>query len=277
MTRFIPRDQLEHFIWKPGQAAPAPKPQPNPQTRISIEGQYVLMAKTSTYAQGVHALQNFCKAAANTVHPQFTLDAESAIYRPLTFKEDIEARVSDYESNKDTPERVRLFQRWNDSCTALAYKAGTTKFKIVPISRELITIPEDFNQSYMKINYDSIEGIELDRNDAVYNNLLTPAQIETHPAWLAAVEGDALLLKTYRDIVFAERKTDTAMGFWLRTDIPEDQLRALFVYNLINYSNACGNYNLDNNGSFLHVAPVVSAAGAAVSEPKASSSKMERA
>ena len=65
------------------------------------------------------------------------------------------------------------------------------------------------------------------------------------------------MLKTYRDIVFAEPKTDTAMGFWLRTDIPEDQLRALFVGNLNYYSFAGGYYGLYNDGSFLRVAPVV--------------------
>lgn len=255
MTRYIPREKLEHLIWKPGEEAPAPKPQPAPQAKTSIKGQYVLMAKTSTYARGVHALQNFCKAADNKVHPQFTLDGEGAIYRPLTFKESIEARVSDYESNKDTPERLRLFQRWNDSCTAVAYKHGTTKFKIVPISPELITISEGFNEGYMKINYDDMEEDELDRNDAIYNNLLTPAQVETHPSWLAAVEGDAHLLKTYRDIVFAERKTKTAMGFWLQNDISEDQLRALFVDILSSNSNVCGGNSLCGGGSFLHVAP----------------------
>lgn len=262
MTRYIPREQLAHIIWTPNEPLPTPQPQPVPQERTKIEGQYVLMAKTSTYAKGVHALQNFCTAAANTVHPQFTQDDGSLIYRPLTFKETIEGRVSDYESNKDSDERVRLFQRWNDSCTAVAYKKGTTKFKIVPMSPELITIPEGFNQDYMKINYDKLSGVELDRNDATYNNLLTPLQIETHPAWLTALEEDILLLKAYRDIVFAEKKTETAMGFWLRNDIPEDHLRALFVSGLDDYSIAGGDFDLYDGGSFLHVAPVVSAAGA---------------
>ncbi|MEK6939915.1 MAG: hypothetical protein AABX31_04255 [Nanoarchaeota archaeon] len=219
------------------------------------------MAKTSTYAQGVHALQNGCKAAANSVHPQCTLDDGNKIYRPLTFKENIGARVHDYESNKDSEERLRLFQRWNNSCTAIAYQKGTAKFKVVPISQELIFIPEDFNQSYMKIKYDDIEEPELEQYTAIYNEALTPAQVETHPAWLAAVEGDVHLLKTYRDIVVAERKTKTAMAFGIQTEISEDYLRTLFVSDLDSNSNA-GGLDLKNyGGSFLRVVPVVSAGG----------------
>ena len=168
-------------------------------------------------------------------------------------------------------------ERWLDSCTGIAYQKGTGKFKVVLQSKELITLPEDFNSGYFPINYTNITGIELDRTGATYNALLNKEQVENHPAWRAAVEDDVTLLKEYRDIVFANPSRDTAMGFWLRTDIPEDQLRALFVSDLNNNSIANGNYYLSYDGSFLHVAPVVSAAGAAVSEPKASSSKMERA
>src|SRR3989344_994634 len=219
-----------------------------------INGKYILMPTTPTYAKGVHALRKVCQEEKNIMHPGFSWED---IHRPLTFKENIEARVHDYESNKNSDERLRLFQRWNDSCTAVAYKKGTTNFKIVPISQELITIREDFNQSYIKINYDSLEEIESDRNDAIYNSLLTKKQIENHPAGLAALEGDLHLLKTYRDIVFAEKKTETAMGFWLRTEILEDQLRALFVSNLGNNSGAGGDGSLNGGGSFLRVAPVV--------------------
>ncbi|MDO8511288.1 MAG: hypothetical protein Q7S55_03920 [Nanoarchaeota archaeon] len=221
-----------------------------------IEGKYILMPKTSRYAQGVHALQNACRAEAVSAHPPF-ITPYGRTYRPLTFKENIEARVHDYESNKDSEERLRLFQRWNDSCTAIAYKKRTTKFKIVLNSQELITIPEDFNRDIITVNYDHTWGVELDRNDATYNNLLTPAQVENHPAWLAALEGDSHLLKTYRDIVFANLSQDKAMGFWLRTGISEDQLRALFVNNLNYDSVASGSNNLGGNGSFLRVAPVV--------------------
>ena len=266
MTRYIDKNLLEHAMWKPADALPTtkkePAPPPQPQPIVALEGDYILMDLVDTYAKGVHNLQKACQKRTASPHPTYTKPDGSLIYRPLTFKENLEARVTDYENNKDTEERKRLFKRWNDSCTGLAYKKGATKFKLIHLSPELITIPEDFKQGYIKVDYDAISGVELDKKDATYNTLLSPSQIEVHPAWLAALEDDAHLLKTYRDIVFAERKTDTAMGFWLRNEIVEDQLRALFVYNLYNYSIADGNNNLSNYGSFLHVAPSGSAAGA---------------
>jgi len=240
------------------------KPSPEESSKIT-NGKYILMPRTATYAQGLHALRNACQADANSVHPVFTLDDGSKIYRPLTFKEDITARVTDYntlhnpDGSERTPqERLKLFtERWLDSCAGIAYKKRSTKFKIMPISPQLITIPENFNQSYIKVDYDQMGGVELDRKDAIYNAQLTKKQIETHPAWRAAVEDDLALLKEYRNIVFAEKKTKTAMGFWLQSEIAEDQLRALFVNGLDDYSDAYGDGNLDSGGSFLRVAPVV--------------------
>ena len=271
MTRYIPRDQLEHFIWKPGETAPAlPQPESISHEKEAIDGRYILMPRTATYAQGLHALRNACQADVNSVHPTFTLDDGSNIYRPLTFKEDITARVTDYNtlhnpdgSERTLQERLKLFtERWLDSCTGIAYQKGTGKFKVVLQSKELITLPEGFNSLYFPITYNDMAGMELDRTSATYNALLNKNQVKTHPAWRAAVEEDVTLLREYRDIVFAAKDNpETAMGFWLRTDIPEDQLRALFVDYLYSYSNASGNVSLNNIGSFLHVAPSGSAAG----------------
>src|SRR3989344_577387 len=49
-----------------------------------IEGKYILMPRASTYAQGVHALQNACKAETASVHPPF-ITSDGNIHRPLTF------------------------------------------------------------------------------------------------------------------------------------------------------------------------------------------------
>ncbi len=265
MTRYIPREKLEHLIWKSGEEAPAlPQPEPISHEKKAIDGRYILMPRAATYAQGLHALRNACQADENSVHPFFTLDDGSKVYRPLTFKEDITARVTDYNtlhnpdgSERTSEERLKLFtERWLDSCTGIAYQKGTGKFKVILQSKELITLPEDFNSNYLPISYNDIAGIELDRTGATYNALLNKTQVETHPAWLTAVEDDVALLKEYRDIVFAEKKTETAMGFWLRNEIAEVQLRALFVYSLGYYSLASGNKNLLNFGSFLRRSPV---------------------
>ncbi len=232
------------------QKAPAPE-------RMIQEGRYVLMDKMNTYALGVQALREACGKESHSPHPQFVLDDESILYRPLTFKETIEARVHDYESNKDTEERKRLFQRRNNSCTGVAYKAETTKFKILTVSPHLISIDRDFNESFLPITYDHIDGLELRSDCGKYNQHLTRDEVVHHPAWLTAVENDAALLKTYSDIVFTERKINEAMAFCVLQNTPQDQLRALFVNSLGYYSDADGSSYLDISGSFLLVAPVV--------------------
>ena len=238
----------------PPEPDPQPDPTPTPRRSSTLSGKYILMPQTSTYALGVDALVKACQAESNSAHPQFPRDDGSRIYRPLTFKEDIEARVNDYESNTGKDERLRLFNRWLNSCTAVVYKAGTTKFKIIPLSPELVTLPEDFSDAYFPIDYDAIAGTELDRNGAVYNTLLAKSDVLDHPAWRAAVEDDVDLLRTYADIVFTERSADKQMAFWTRNQPANDELRALYVYYLDNYSYAIGNNNLNNVGSFLRVA-----------------------
>ena len=96
------------------------------------------------------------KLKTHSPHPQFILDDESLIYRYLSFKETIEARVEDYENNKSTEERKRLFKRWNDSCTGIVYKGSTTKFKVVPSCNQLITINKDFREESIAVDYDAI-------------------------------------------------------------------------------------------------------------------------
>lgn len=241
---------------------PNPEPEPTPasspapiQASTEIQGSYILMPKTNRYAQGVHALQQACQAEGNQIHPKFTR-TQSGIYRPLTFKENLQARVEDYESRpSDDDKRLRLFNMWLDSCCGVAYKGRSTKFKLIPICEELVTIDQDFNDPSLAINYRRANGVELDKSKGNYNTALTKQEVLEHPAWLAAVEGDKALLKTYSDIIFAERGTDRAMWFWVLDKPDNDQLRALFVLNIGNSSYAYGDNNLDNDGSFLRVAP----------------------
>ena len=227
------------------------------ESRI-INGKYHITQQQSTYGLGLVQLIKECVADAKTAQPTFTLDDGSKIYRPLTFKETIEARINDYESS--TPEeRLKLFKSWNNTCTGIAYKANgiikkSTKFKIIPQAKELILLPQDYNQSTLPVEYDKISGIELDRTKAKYNELLTIDEVLNHPAWNAAVENDKSLLKTYAEIVFKEKQGQTElMGFWLNTNTDEDYLRALVLYDLDGYSDAIGDYGLDDDARFVRV------------------------
>ena len=251
---------------EPNQPSPEPEPSPAPiEASTDIQGSYILMPQTNRYAQGVHALQQACVDESNKNHP-----TKNGIYRPLIFKEDLQARLEDYETLRDErgnersfDDRIRFFKRWLDSCCGVAYKGGTTKFKLVPICNELVTIDQGFNRAALDVNYGSIQGTELDSGKAKCGKLLTKSEIENHPAWIAAVEGDVELLKSYRDVVFdilrernpQKKMPSKAMRFWVLNSPSNDQLRALFVNNLGYDSNAYGSNYLKYYGSFLRVAP----------------------
>lgn len=227
---------------------------------------YVLMAPTSTYALGVEAIRESYNNCECPSQPIFTKPDGSCIVRSLTFRENLQARIEDYNtlnnadgSIKTDDERLRFFNKWLDSCTGIAYKKGTTKFKIVPQSQDLIEIPSEFKEAFLEINYDSIDGIELDSSKNKYNDLLTLSKVKSHPAWITTVEEDTVLLSEYANIVFGllkeKYKRTNGMGFFVRSNTKTDELRALFVSNIDDYSYAVGNYSLNNGGSFLLVAP----------------------
>lgn len=263
MSPRIPRQRLEHLMWRPTDGTPAPEPpESTPRTPPPLsEGIYNLMSQTSTYALGVHALREACAAKSSSPHPTIEVPTTEILYRPLTFKENIEARVSEYQrthNSDSTPrtkeQRLYLLSKWLDSCVGTAYKAQSTKFKIVPFSQDLIIIDKDFRAGFLPVAYDGLTGIELDSSRGIYNTSLTKAQVVDHPAWRAAVDEDVALLREYADIVFSEKTGDKHMWFWIRQNTPTDELRALFVSSLSDDSNANGDDNLGSFGSFLRVA-----------------------
>ncbi len=233
-------------------------------------GAYILMDQTSKYALGVHALRDACIAENNANHPKHRTSAGQELYRPLTFEEGAIARLTEFHrlknpdgSDRTLDERVKLMLRWNDSCTGAAYKAGTTMYKIIPVCEPLIVIDKAYNSGFLAVPYASLSGVELDSSLGMYGTHLTKQQIEDHEGWRAAFEGDVAVLRNYRDAVFEAiqlRRSDRqmpekAMGFYVRQNTSTDELRALFVYDLGNNSDAVGNGNLLNLGSFVRLAP----------------------
>jgi len=262
----LARKVTEYYAKHPEELVDKPEVLPASTDTTQSPGKYILMPQTDTYALGLHALQEVCAKENNPNHPQFTLPDKSMIYRPLTFKENIQARVENYEtthnpngSERTIEERLSLItERWDDSCTAVVYKAGATKFKILPISEHLIALNRDFKEDFMRTDYNTIVGSELDSKNGTYNLVMSLDSVLKHAGWLAAVEGDGALLRSYANIIFTELKrrynTTKGMGFWVRQNTPTDELRALFVIYLDYNSNADGDDNLYDYGSFLRAA-----------------------
>jgi hypothetical protein len=267
MADYIPREQLEHLICTDIDVGVEPAIVQPPQELQSMslrDVRYDLMPKTSTYAHGVHSLREACDTDSGTAHPMFVRDDGNKIYRPLTFKETLQALVDDYNTTqhqdgteRTAEERLKLFTTtWKNSCTAVAYKGGTSKFKIVPVSKGLIEIAKNFNELSLPVDYDTIVAPELDLSAAKYRTLLTKDEVVDHSAWRAAVENDVPLLREYRDIVFTARgDPSTLMGFWVTPGPSSDYLRALLVINLVNDSDAIGSSYLYYTASFLRGSP----------------------
>ncbi len=246
---------------------PKPEPEELPAQNLTppVCFRYELMPQAKTYAKGVRALQKELQTNP-TAHPTFTLQGGKQIYRPLTFKETIRARVENYEtthnddgSKRSLEERLSLItESWNDTCTAIAYKTGTTKFKIIPQSSDLITIALDFEEGFMAKDFDSLSGVIIDSSKGKYNTWLTKAEVLKHPGWRTAVDEDTPLLTAYTGIIFAQLKRKynrtEGMGFRVRQNTDTDELRALLV-DYLNYdSGAYGLISLSDSGSFLRVA-----------------------
>ena len=202
----------------------------------------VPMPAAPDYASGLHRLMQKCAAEDLCPHPTYTASGRKGRFRPLTVSENMRSRIEDWETLTDkngTPrsekERSQLLHTYLDACTGICFKARSTKFKIIPICGELITIPKDFSGSFVACDYDSLEGIELDSTQAKYNELLTRTEIEEHPAWravLADADDGPSLLKNYRDIVFClgQAKPDALMDFWVRDHTRTTELSSLTLY-----------------------------------------------
>jgi len=182
--------------------------------------------------------------------------------KPFSFKQNIEARVKDYNtlknpdgSTRSREERLRLFNvcLHLDSCTGIAYKAESTKFKIIPESQELIKIPADFSDAFLTINYSNINGTELDSSEpnVKYDTPLTKNRILKHPAWQTALENDKALLEEYANIYFKEYKKEKAMAFYVLQNTQEDQLKELVLGSDDYDSKAFGIYSLNYYAYFV--------------------------
>ncbi|MDP2908305.1 MAG: hypothetical protein Q8N77_00710 [Nanoarchaeota archaeon] len=168
--------------------------------------------------------------------------------KPFTFSENVEARIADYEVNGNDAE---LFKTWLDSITGVAYKAHSTKFKIILRSDKLENIASGFNQSFIPVDYDTEQGIELDSKKGMYGQLWTREEAKNHKFWLAAMNGDKGKLADYVDMWFDKTGRKEGMSVYLRSNTSQDELWAL-VLGSGDYSSGAGGGNvLDGSARFV--------------------------
>ena len=210
---------------------------------------YAMSPWAGTYALGVEALARSC--ANNTNHPYVTLPNGTQVPRPLTFEESVRAMVENYNTleNPDGTARTReereAFICYRiDTCSAIAYEYFSVKFKLVPTCLELVHITPGFLNSSMKLDYDSLQGIELSMSNDKYSEPLGPVQAYKHEAWNAMVT-DKVLLRSYLAMVFRINKS-TDFGFYTYQGNFGNDLRSLV--NICNHDQCGVRGDLDLHG-----------------------------
>ncbi len=235
----------------------------SPKKDVKLE--YEVMPRADTYAEGIHALRNFYEEKKSEVPKQLLYECDGQkIIRPLTFRENILARVEDFETLKNEDgtkrtlsDRLRLFYERLDSCSGVAYSSQKRdEFMIIPICEELITMPKNFRQEFIFVDYDSLKGkgISFKKSQIKSDLLLTEFEVITHPAWIALVEEDMRLLITYSAIMFENMKLVDGKnaGFFLHHRMKnEDLLNSVFVKSNVNNSDIRGSSLFSTLYSFL--------------------------
>ena len=184
--------------------------------------------------------------------------------RQFTIKENLQARIEDYNtltnpggSQRTEEERKRFFTTWLDSCSGIHYLARTKRFKIVPVSNELIALAQVPTKDYLAVPYVQ-DSSELNSTRGKYNSNLSRAEVLEHPAWMAAVEEDRNLLGNAFDVLRQVKNAPVdwkGMGFYVWPNKAQDELRPLFVG-----GRGSGGYALDmllllSDGCFLRSSP----------------------
>lgn len=203
----------------------------NPSVKIQLECGKFELIHALTYAEGVAKLKEQGRV-------------------PFTFFENIEARIADYEANGENAE---LFKNYLDSVTSIAYKADSTKFKLILRCSRLENIKPGFNQSFIPVDYNNERGLELDSKKGKYNQSLTREEAKGHEFWLAAMNGDKKKLAKYVDIWFDKTGAGKGMSVCLRGDkfiISRDELWALVLYDDYD-SDALGFISLGYDARFV--------------------------
>lgn len=146
--------------------------------------------------------------------------------RPLTFRETILARLTQGTA-------YDLWATHLDTCTGIVWEAGGKRFKIVPMHPDLLTASRPANLRCWPANFADTPGTPI-RFERQSGNL-TIQQMITHPAWLAALEGDHDLLERYARTVFIARHNSGVQPVLGMSNLTPDQLFPLCAKKLDNF------------------------------------------
>ena len=205
----------------------------------------------NSYSAALQTLRVQYASAPDRYSPHPTITVGDQIFpRPLTMLENLEMCLAHSE----------LLNIYFDSCTGIAYLANSRMSKLIPVCLDLCALPNDFKDFFLPTPYASLQGTELDLSKSVYDQLLGFDTVLNHSFWLAVFNNDVPKLTRYRDLVFNTKFSDKAaaskaMGVFVRTNVTQDELRALCVNDVTFDSILSGSGNLDGIARFLLLTP----------------------
>ena len=230
-----------------------------PNTSSFIARDYV---EGSNYLQALQALRTSYASRECPNQPTVTINGQTYV-RPPTLYEVLKARVEDFNCKtnpdgtpRDGEDPLRFFKVWLDSCTGRHYKRGTTKFKIIPVCPQLITLSAGPRADYLELPYADSVSDERDSSNGKYGVNLSKSEVLEHSDWLFVTnENRALLGETFDIIKRACGGNDNwkGMAFYINQAPQNDELRPLFVDNHNCHGNANGGSNLHGSSRFLRV------------------------
>ena len=225
------------------------------------------LVECGSYAMALAKLQDELDLYSSKIHPTHPTSIENpnTIYRPLTYKENVEAIIDDYETlnypdntPRDMNNREKLLNVGLNSCTGIAYKKNSDKFKISRKCHSLITLDDDFNEEFKSILYDIYPGMEFDSTDStkgIYNSVLSKEQFLEHEVYRYLYDDDVSLMNKYWEIVqeslHSTQKTDFLFELEITANTQTDELRNLYQYSQGRLHNTMGSSNLNNITQFI--------------------------
>jgi hypothetical protein len=186
--------------------------------------------KGKTYSGAVRGLRDLLNDEPNG-HPYMTIGGSIKIYHQLTFRQNILARVNDYETRtkRTDNERNRLFLMYLDTSSAIIYPTITSKFKISKLNEELIHIPKYDAGKYLDVNYAAFKDTEFNIWDITYNTPLKKNAFLHHKVYRMLFDDDVKLMETYWNIAYSLTKNSDMMELTIFPQSPFDRLHALSI------------------------------------------------
>ncbi len=193
--------------------------------------------------------------------PHYHINDEDQVVRPLTFKENMEKLVNEFESEirfKTYEEQLKFMQpEYLYSCTGIVIAGGNQNIRIIPQCSELIMIKEDYNTEIcIECYFSNVqgEGVTIDTSKLICGRGLTKYEALEHDGWKALFEFDRSLYRAYVDIVYSiaqekfQYKDVRAMAF-NTLKVMKDQIRT--VTQLNNTFDIVTGAHLQNPTNFL--------------------------